>query len=113
MDNLFSDQVRLNGGNPYLFKVWDDVTLKKLKDQLNEINQGFNPGDTRRVEEVQYGRPGLLQSNKIMLTEHGWVRSMFFVFRQHRMFPRIEMDVMLLRLLEDIIKSLIMSQDYV
>jgi len=57
MDNLLSAQVFFNSGNPYLFKVRDDVMLKDLKDQLNEINQGLNPGDTRRVEDVQYERP--------------------------------------------------------
>jgi len=32
MDNSFSAQVHFNSGNPYLFKVWVDVTLKDLKD---------------------------------------------------------------------------------
>jgi len=45
--NLFSTQVRFNAGNPHLFKVQYNVTLKYLKDQLNEINLGLNPGDTR------------------------------------------------------------------
>jgi len=52
MDNSFSAQVHSNEGNPYLFKVQVDVTLKDLKDQLNEINQGLNPEDTRRVADV-------------------------------------------------------------
>ncbi|AES99435.1 40S ribosomal S10-like protein, putative [Medicago truncatula] len=56
MDNLFGAQIRFNAGNPYLFKVRDDVTLKDLNDQLNEIN----PGDTRRVDNVQYAHPGLI-----------------------------------------------------
>ena len=43
MDNLFSVQVRFDGGNPYLFKVQDDVMLKDLKDESNEINQKLNP----------------------------------------------------------------------
>ncbi|AES77944.1 40S ribosomal S10-like protein, putative [Medicago truncatula] len=51
-DNLFSAQVRFNGGNPYLSKVRVNVTLKDLKEQLNEINQGLNPGDARRVEDL-------------------------------------------------------------
>jgi len=57
MDNLFKAQVRFNGGNPHLLKVRVDVTLKDLNDQLNKINQGLNPGDTRRVEDFQYARP--------------------------------------------------------
>jgi len=52
MDNLFKAQVCLNSGNPHLLKVQVDVTLKDLKDQLNEINQGLNPRDTRRVEDL-------------------------------------------------------------
>jgi hypothetical protein len=68
MDNLFSAQVHFNGGNRHLFKVRVEDTLKDLKDQLNEINQRLNPGDTRRVEDLQYARPGYLKSEKIMLT---------------------------------------------
>ena len=64
MDNLFNAQVRFNGRNRHLFKVWIDVTLKDLKDQLDEINQGHNPGDTRRVEDLQYARPQLFADRK-------------------------------------------------
>jgi len=60
MDNLLKAQVRFNGGNPHLFKVRVDVTLKDMKDQLNWINQGLNLGDTMRVEDLQYVRPGYL-----------------------------------------------------
>jgi hypothetical protein len=49
MDNLFKAQVRFNGGNPYLLKGQIDATIKDLKDQLNEINQGPILEDTRRV----------------------------------------------------------------
>ena len=35
MNNLFNAQVCFNGGNPNLFKVRNDVTLKEPKDQLN------------------------------------------------------------------------------
>jgi len=39
-----------NGGELQRLKVWClDVTLRGLKDQLNEFNQGVNPRDTRRV----------------------------------------------------------------
>lgn len=48
-----------------------------------------------------------------MLTDDNCVRSMFSVYRQHRMFPRIEMEAMLLRSSEYILKSLILPQDYV
>jgi len=35
------------------------VTLRELKDELNEFNQGVNPEDTKRVENVRYKRPTL------------------------------------------------------
>jgi len=84
-----------------------------MKDQLHKINQGLNPGDIRRVEDLQYARPGYLQTGKIMLTDDYCVRSMFSRYYHERMFLRIEMEVTLLRSPEDIVKSLIMAQDYV
>jgi len=43
-----------------MFKVrYINVTLKDLNDQLDEINQGLNSGDTRRVEYIWYERPTL------------------------------------------------------
>jgi len=62
MDNLFSGQVRFEGRNPHLFKVRVNVTLKDLNEQLNEINQGLNPRDTRSVKDLQYACPGYLKS---------------------------------------------------
>jgi len=113
MDNLINTQVRFNGGNPHFFKVQVDVTLKDLKDHSNEINQELNYGDTRRVKDVQYARPDLFKSQKIMLTDDDCVMSMFSIYRQHHMFPRIEMEATLLRSLEDILKSLILPENYV
>jgi len=44
MTDLFSVGIRFNGGNSQMFKVrYINVTLKGLKDQRDEINQGFNP----------------------------------------------------------------------
>jgi len=43
MNNLFKAQVRFNGGNLHLFKVRVDVTLKDLKDQLNETIKDSTP----------------------------------------------------------------------
>ena len=58
--NLFSVCIRFNGGNPRMFKVrYINVTLKDLKDQLYEINQGLNPRDTRRVKYIWYEHPTL------------------------------------------------------
>ena len=64
------------------------VTLRGLKDQLNEFNQGVNPRDTRRVE----------------LTNDENVKNMFW---ERNMFQWIDLRVTLLRSTEDIIKSLI------
>jgi len=59
--HLFKAQVRSNGGTHHSLKVRVDIMLKDLKDQLNEINQELNPGDKRRVEDLQYARPRYLQ----------------------------------------------------
>ena len=54
-----------NSGEPQRLKVRHlGVTLRGLKDQLNEFNQVVNPGDTRRVEYVWYKRP-MLDEGKI------------------------------------------------
>ena len=54
---------QFNGGEPQWLKVsvpWClGVTLRGLKDQLNEFNQGVNPRDTRRVKYVRYKHPTL------------------------------------------------------
>jgi hypothetical protein len=111
--HLFKDQVRFNSGNRHLFKVRVDITLKDLKDQLKEINQGLNPGDTRKVDDLQYAHPGYLQTEKIMLTDDDHVRSIFSRYYQEHMFPVIEMETSLPRLPEDILKSLILPEKYV
>ena len=109
MNNLFKAQVRFNCGNPHLFKVQVDLTLKDLNDQLNEINQGLNPGDTRRVEDIWYARPDYLQTKKIILVDVDCVRNMFSRYYQEFIFPRIQ----LLRSPEDILKNLILAENYV
>ena len=51
---------QFNGGKPQRLKVRClGVTLRGLKAQLNEFNQGVNPRDTRKVEYVRYKRPTL------------------------------------------------------
>jgi len=51
---------QFNGVEPQRLKVRHiGVTLRGIKDQLNEFNQGVNPGDTRKVEYVRYKRPTL------------------------------------------------------
>jgi len=60
MTDLFSVSICFNRGNLQMFKVrYINVTLKGLKDQLDEINQGLNPRDTRRVKYILYERPTL------------------------------------------------------
>jgi len=88
------------------------VTLRALKDELNEFNQGLNPGDTRRVEYVRYKRPtfdeGRVPFSWVKLTNDENVTSMFW---EHNMFQWIDMRILLLRSTEDIIKSLIPPKD--
>jgi len=51
---------QFNGREPQRLKVQClGVTLRGLKDQLSEFNQGINPRDTGRVEYVRYKRPTL------------------------------------------------------
>jgi len=101
-----------NGGEPQRLKVRClGVTLRGLKDQLNEFNQGVNSRDTRRVELVRYKRP-TLDEGRISFT---WVElkndeNMKSMFWEH-MFQWVDMRVTLLRSAEDIIKSLIPPED--
>jgi len=51
---------QFNGAEPQRLKVRClGVTLRGLKDQPSEFNQGVNPRDTRRVKYVWYKRPTL------------------------------------------------------
>ena len=79
---------QFNGGEPQRLKVRClGVTLRGLKDDLNEFNQGVNPGDTRRVEYVRYKRPtleeGRISFSWVELTNDENVTSMFW---EHSMF---------------------------
>ena len=104
---------QFNGGEPQRLKVWClGVTLRGLKDALNEFNQGVNPGDTRRVEHVRYKRPtldeGRVSFSWVELTNDENVTNMFW---EHSMFQWIDTRVTLLRSTEDIINSLILPED--
>ena len=103
---------QFNGGEPQRLKVRCLVTLRGLKDKLNEFNQGVNPGDTRRVENVRYKRPtldeGRVSFTWVELKNDENVTSMFW---EHSMFQWIDMRVTLLRSTENIIKSLIPPED--
>jgi len=84
------------------------VTLRGLKDELNEFYQGVNPRYTKRVEYVRYKRPtlddGRVSFSWVELTNDENVTSMFW---EHNMFQWIVMRVTLLRSTKYIINSLI------
>jgi len=99
--------VYLNDGKPNLFRVRVDVTLVYLKDQLDGINQRINHKDTMKVNGVWYRRPSIdsverLQFIQMMLKNDDDARNIFSTF---------ELEVSLLRSPEDILKSLIMSDE--
>jgi len=105
---------QFNGGEAQRLKVRClGVTLRDFNDELNEFNQGFNPGDTRRVENVRYKHPtldeGRVSFTWVELKNDENVTSMFW---EHNMFQWIDMRVTLLRSTEDIIKSLIPPEDH-
>ena len=113
MTDMFDVQAQFNGGEPRRLKVrYLGVTLRGLKDQLNEFNQGVNLRDTRRVEYVRYKRPtfedGRISFSWVELTIDKVVRTLFW---EHSMFQWINMRVTLLRSTEDIINSLIPPED--
>ena len=113
MVDMFDVHAQFNGGEPQRLKVRClGVTLRGLKDELNEFNQVVNPGDTRMVEYVRYKRPtlddGRVSFSWVELTNDENVTSMFW---EHNMFQWIDMCVTLLRSTEDIIKSLIPPKD--
>jgi len=104
---------QFNSGEPQRLKIRClGVTLRDLKDQLNEFNQGVNPRDTRRVEYVRYKRPtldeGRVSFTWVELTNDENVKTMFW---KHNMFQWIDMHVTLMRSTDDIIKSLIPLED--
>jgi len=91
MTDLFSVCIRFKCGNPQMFKVWYiNVTLKGLKDPLDEIDQGLNPGDLRRVKYIWYERPtlddGRITFSRLELKKDDDMRSMFSIFWQHMFF---------------------------
>jgi len=105
---------QFNGREPQRLKVQClGVTLRGLKDELNEFNQGVNPGDTRRVEYVRYKCPtleeGRVSFSWVELTNDENVTSMFW---EHNMFQWIDMRVTLQRSTKDIINSLIPPEDH-
>ena len=104
---------QFNGGEPQRLKVQClGVTLRGLKDELNEFYQGVNSRDTRRVEYVRYKcltlDEGRVSFSWVELTNNENVTSMFW---EHNMFQWIDVRVTLLRSTDDIINNLIPSED--
>ena len=98
---------QFNSGEPQRLKVpCLGVTLRGLRDELNEFNQGVNLRDTRRLEYVRYKRQtldeGRVSLSWVELTNDENVMSMFW---EHNMVQWINMRVTLLRSTEDIIKA--------
>jgi len=104
---------QFNGREPQMLKVRClGVTLRGIKDQLNEFNQGVNSRDTTRVKYIRYKRPtldeGRISFTWVELTNDENVKNMFW---EHNMFQWIDMQVTSLRSTEDIINILIPPKD--
>jgi len=100
-----------SGIPPRLFRIHNDVTLSRLKDELDQINCQLNHRDTRRVVGVEYRCPlsdsvGSLRFSRMKLTNDDDVRTMFSVFGQHCARGPIEFDASLVRSVEQILESL-------
>jgi len=88
MTDMFDVHAQFNSGQPQRLKVRHfGVTLRGIKDQLNEFNQGVNPGDTRSVEYIRYKRPtlndGRISFSWVELMNDEDVRTMLW---EHSMF---------------------------
>ena len=86
------------GKQPHLFKIHNDVTLSRLKDELDPINRQLNHRDTMRVVGVEYRCPlsnssRSLRFNRMKLTND-------------------ELDASLVRSAEQILKSLNWPMNY-
>jgi len=51
---------------PHLFRIQTDVTLSRLKGQLNEIKLELNHIDTQRVDGVEYRCPSTDSSGRLL-----------------------------------------------
>ena len=94
---------------PHLFRIHNDVTLSKLKDELDQINRQLNHRDTRKVVSIKYRCPfsdsvSSLQFNRMKLTNDDDVRTMFSIFAQNSTRGPIELDASLVRSTEQILK---------
>jgi len=96
--------VYYNGVKPHLFRVRNDVTLSRLKDQLDQLKHK----DTRRVYDVDYRRPSINSVERVhfsqMKLKNDDVRTMFSIFCQYNTKRSIMLNASLVRSFEDIRK---------
>ncbi|CAJ2666686.1 unnamed protein product [Trifolium pratense] len=105
-----------NQGNSNLFRINVDVTLVDLKNQLTELSCRLHGLDQRRVTEVVYRRPSVCSDGKVLLTKMKLhndedVISMMSIFSQFMTKGPIELDVNLVRSVEDILANMVAPGD--
>jgi len=116
--NTKLEAVYYNGVKPpHMFRICNDVTLSRLKDQLDQINCQLNQRDKRKVVGVEYRCPlsdsaGSPQFNRMKLTNDDNMRTMFSIFGQHSTRGPIELDALLVRSTEQIVKFFIQPKTY-
>jgi len=106
-----------NGGKPpHLFRIRNNVTLSGLKDKLDQINRQLNHRDTRRMVGVEYRCPlwdsaGSLRFSRMKLKRRRRENHVLFLC-QHSTRGPIELDTLLVRSAEQILKSLHRPRNY-
>ncbi|AES66734.1 hypothetical protein MTR_2g081020 [Medicago truncatula] len=80
-----------------MFRIGIDVTLSRLKGQLDQINRQFNYKDTRRVDSVEYRCPstdsvGSVRFSRMKLMNDDDVRTMFSIFCYYNTREPIKLD---------------------
>jgi len=105
------------GKPPHLFRIPNDITLSRLKSQLNQINIELNYKDTHMVDGVRYRRPstdsaGSMRFTRMMLMNDDDVRTMFSIFGQFSTRCPIKLDASLVRYVDHIRQSLIRPRNY-
>ncbi|AES95398.1 hypothetical protein MTR_5g025030 [Medicago truncatula] len=79
--------------------IHTDVTISRLKDQLDQINRQLNHKDTRRVDDVEYRHPSTDSARSV------W-------FSRMKLMNDDDLDTLLVRSVEQIHKSLIRPRNY-
>jgi hypothetical protein len=101
----------------HLSMIHTDVTLSRLKGQLDQINCQLNYRDTGWVDGVKYRRPSIdsvksVRFSRMKLMNEDKVRVMFSIFGQYSTRGPIELDASLVRSVYQILKNLIQPRDY-